>query len=224
MPAPARLARAILACLPLALAASCASERPLYLVRTDAERAYARGDYHRALIDYEEYVRRDPADARIRHDLGRTLLRLGRDAEAAEHLYVAVDLAPYRDEYRQTLAEALARSGQVPELFSRLRARAEQTGDWRDYLTLGRYAEQVGDADEAELAYRTAARLDGGRSAEPQLALARLYEATGARDDAARRYRMALYIDPENSAARDGLRRLGHVPGPSLALEPEERQ
>jgi len=200
----------------------CSSQRSLYVVRQAADRSYARGDFGAAFVDYKEYADRDPSNALVRWNLGRSLLKLGRADEAAENLHVAVDLDPFREEYRQTLAEALVRAGRADELYALLRPRARESGRWQDYLELGTFAQRLGDADEARQALLMAAKLDHGQHVEPQLALAEFYDSAGDREQAMERYRMVLYLDPDNAAADQALRQMGKIPGPSLALEPEE--
>ena len=53
-------------------------------------------------------------------------------------------------------------------------------------------------------------------------ALARFYESIGAKDEALLRYRMAMWLDRENPEIQERIRALGEIPGPTLAIIPEE--
>ena len=89
-------------------------------------------------------------------------------------------------------------------------------------LRLGQFASRVGHADEALTALKTAARLDAGKSVEPQLALASFYGSVNDKPNEIRRLRMASWIAPANIQAAARLRALGEIPGPSQAIQPEE--
>ena len=108
------------------------------------------------------------------------------------------------------------------ELHEVLLARARETQAVEDYLRLGLYDLRAGDADSAERALVTAAKLDAGQTPGPQLALATFYETVGDETLAVRRLRMALYTDIENREAIERLRAKGHIPGPTFALPPIE--
>jgi hypothetical protein len=80
----------------------------------------------------------------------------------------------------------------------------------------------MGDADGAEHALLTAAKIDGGKTAAPQIALADFYRSIGDKKAEIVRLRNALYLDPKNPEIPKRLRELGEIPGPSLAMPPEE--
>ncbi len=210
--------------------ASCQSNRPIDYVRQSGDEHYTNQRYAEALTDYEEYAQRQPGDARGNYDLGRTLLQLGRVSEAIPNLWVAYDVEPTRPEYVNTLAEALCRAaenaavdlGERAELYRFLNSRTQQWPTTEEFLRLGKYAERLGDADEALTAYLTAARIDMGQSLAPQLALAEFHLARGDRDEGVRRLRMALYLDQTNPDVAAKLRAQGEIPGPTFALQPAE--
>lgn len=202
--------------------AGCSSQRPLTTVRSDGDRAYELKNYDQAANDYQEYVDRRPQDAKGRYDLGKTLLVLERPRDAREHLIIAFDLDPESPENADALAQAMLDGGEVGAMYTFLRDRAEDQGGVDDYLRLGRFAAKAGDADEAERALKTAAKLDAGRTLGPQMALADFYRSLGDRENAIKRLRMALYIDPTNPDIAIKARELGQVPGPSFAMQPEE--
>jgi tetratricopeptide (TPR) repeat protein len=204
------------------VATGCSNQRSLPIVREHGNGAYEEGDYTTAMTDFQEYVDRRPYDARARYDLGRTMMELGLYNDAVKQLAVAHDVNPDRELYAEALAEALFRAGQHDQLFIFLQRMARDRGRVGDYIRLGEYTARAGDPDEAVAALLTAAELDGGTSVEPQFALARFYHNIGDDARALRRARMALWIDPLHDEVRDLVRDLGEVPGPGIALMPEE--
>lgn len=210
--------------------ASCQTNRPLDYVRQSGDEHYSHQRYAQALTDYEEYTERAPGDARGNYDLGRTLLQLNRVSEAIPPLWVAYDVDSTRPEYVNTLAEALCRAaesatvdlGERAELYRFLNARVKQFPTPEEFIRLGKYAERLGDADEALTAYLTAARIDLGQSLAPQLALAEFHLARGDREEGLRRLRMALYLDQTNAEIAAKIRAQGEIPGPTFALQPAE--
>lgn len=201
---------------------SCTGQRSLLRVRQDGDKAYERQEYAKSAQDFREYVDRKPGDTDGHYKLGRALLVLGQSEEASEHLRIAYDNDPTREEHLREFSRALFESGHTPELLRMLKVRAADTGAVSDYLLLGYYAARSGDPDEAQTALLTAARIDRGRTVEPQLALAGFFESLGDISKAKERLRMALYIEPSNPEIAVRLRSLGEIPGPSLALRPPE--
>ena len=88
---------------------------------------------------------------------------------------------------------------------------------------LGRYAQKIGKADEAERAFLGAAEIDRGQSAAPQKALAGFYRSIGDNDAEVRRLRMMLWFDSQDAEVNARLRELGQIPGPTFALPPAGR-
>jgi tetratricopeptide (TPR) repeat protein len=205
-----------------ALVSGCTAERTLPAVRDSGDRAYMKGDYARAEADYREVVTREPGDWKARQNLGKTLMILDRPREAREHLAVAQNVRPDDGETIELLAQAMLESGDRDGMFRLLRSRAEERRTVEDYQRFGRFASKAGDNDEAERAFLTAARFDGGRSFEVQKSLGDFYQSIGAEEKALKRYRMALYLKPDDKDVADRIRALGKVPGPSYVLRPEE--
>lgn len=200
----------------------CTGERSLLRVRQDGDKAYERREYAKSASDFQEYVHRKPGDTQGHFKYGRALLVLGQSEQAFEHLRIAYDNDPTKEEYARLFAQSLFESGQTGELMRVLKVRASDSGAVADFLLLGFYAAKAGDPDEAQTALLTAARLDRGRSTEPQLALAGFFESIGDAARAKERLRMALYLDPTNTEVASRLRSLGEIPGPSLAIQPTE--
>lgn len=210
-----------LATLTIALV-GCSDRRGMTVVRDSGDKAYRFQKYELAKAEFAEVVDRDPADWEYRAKLGETLLILGEPVAAREHLAIAHELRPKDDAILDDYARAMLASEAYDSLHEVLLERARETQAVEDFVRLGVYDLRAGDADSAERALITAARLDEGITAEPQLALATFYETVGDDTQALRRLRMALYTDLENREAVERLRMLGHIPGPTYALPPIE--
>lgn len=212
----------IILVLTLATAAglSGCGQRPLSMVRADANSHYFNGRFEQALPYNREFVDRKPSDAQGQYELGRTLMALNRHGEARQHLTVAYDLEPRNETYVEALAESMLNAGDAEALYAFLRRRVSESGRVEDHLRLGRFAHRLGNADEAHRAFLNAAEVDGGRTVGPQRTLAEFYRAIGDQEREVERLRMVLFFEPDNPQASVRLRELGHVPGPSLALPP----
>jgi len=206
------------------LLAGCASDRPreLSMVKADGNRAMGLQQYDRASDFYAEWAERAPFDPEAQAAHGRALLELNRPAAARERFEVARDLAPENRAYLGLLAEATYRAGDYPSLRALLDDEIAREPDTDAYLMAGEYAVRMGATDDAERYFLSAAQADGGTTVTPQIILADFYGSIGDRDEQVRRLRMALYIDYDNPDAYRRLEGLGMVPGPSLALQPEE--
>ena len=200
----------------------CAKQRPLPLVRDQGAKAYERQQYDIALKDYTEAVDRDPGDYRGQVGLAKVYMAIDRPEKAREHLEVARTTRPNDRDILELLCESLVESEDYDALHILLKNDAEQRKTVGSYLRYGRYMARAGDIDTAERALITAARLDKGQSIDVQMTLADFYEGLGDDTRALRRLRMALYLDPANPFILERIRTFGEVPGPSLALQPDE--
>jgi tetratricopeptide (TPR) repeat protein len=201
---------------------ACQQQRALPAVQESGDRAFRRQNFDAAATDYKEYVTRHPGDPAVHLKLAKTLLELKQPAEAVEHAQMAYDQRTTNDECIETLARALFESGRQEDWHRLLKNIADGRGLPGDHIRLGRYLALAGDADNAEQALKQAARVDGGRTIQPQMALADFYHTIGDKPNELKRLRMALFIDPNNVEVLKRLRALGEVPGPSLAIAPEE--
>ena len=197
--------------------------RPLSQVRAGANQHYFDGRYADAQPLYQEIVDRRPGDARSNYELGRNLLAMGQITEARERMILAYNLEPSNETYFEGMADALAAAGNEDDLFDALEHRIADRGGVADYIMLGRYAQKIGKADEAERAFLGAAEIDGGKTAAPQKALAEFYRSIGDTDAEVRRLRMMLWFDRQDAAVNARLRELGQIPGPTFALPPAGR-
>ncbi len=198
--------------------------RPISEVRAGANYHYFNGDYESAQPLYEEVTERRPGTARSNYELGRNLMAMGRVTEAREWMILAYNLEPSNATYFEGLADALAAAGNEDDLFNALEHRISDRGGVEDYIMLGRYAQKVGKADEAERAFLAAAEIDSGETVVPQRTLAEFYRSIGDEKAEVDRLRMMLWFDTQDAAVNTRLRELGQIPGPTFALEPVGRE
>jgi tetratricopeptide (TPR) repeat protein len=208
----------------LCLSLSGCAKRPRSAgeIRESANNAYARGDYAKSLEEWEAYAEIHPVP--LASDLGRgkALLALGRPGDAIIPLERVYRDDPMNEEKLQLLIQAFFSAGEHERLISLLRDRTRQPGTVEEYLRLGRYAEEIGDADEAERALLAAARVDRGLHIEPQMKLAEFYHGIGDTEKALERYAMALWFDYTNLQVGDRIRALGETPGRTFVRVPQE--
>jgi len=222
MPRPAlRIALFALAALSISGLVGCSNERPLHTVKADGEWAFEHGDYDKAKNDFSEYVRRRPEAVEVRYQLAKAHLSSNEPKHAIEQLNIALDVEPLNDSFLDSQAEAMFKAGDRDALSTLLARNAAERGRVSDYLRQGVYSARMGNADEAQQAFQTAAKLDNGRSVTPQRALADFYGSVGDRKMQLKHLRMAYSIDPNNETTNKEIRRMGEVPGPSFALTPE---
>jgi len=217
---------AILLAVSAAFLGSCATTdepRAIYVIEDSGDLAYGKGDYHDAVAEYAEVVDRRPGKLSARIELGKALLKTGDAELAREHLNAAYAINPKNDLVIELLATSMLETGDTRSLTAFLNEQANDNNDPNSWMRLGRFLSAASDDDEAKNALLEAARLDHGTSVRPQLELARFYRAVGDDENAVRRYRMAMFIEPQNGEADDALREMGYIPGPTFALEPDER-
>jgi tetratricopeptide (TPR) repeat protein len=197
--------------------------RPISEVRAGANQYHFDGMYEQAQPLYEEVADRRPGDAQSNYELGRNLLAMDRVSEARERMILAYNLEPSNETYFEGMADAMAAAGNEDDMFDALEHRIADRGGVADYIMLGRYAQRVGKADEAERAFLGAAEIDGGETVAPQKALAEFYRSIGDTKAEVRRLRMMLWFDSQDAAINTRLRELGEIPGPTFALPPAGR-
>ncbi len=215
-----RLALAL--CLFSVLLTGCTTQRTLPRVKEVGDRAYRDGRWEEARAEYQEYVDRKPGEPEVQMKLARSLVELHRAPEAVSIAAVACDAQPNNPEAIETYALALSEAKRTEQLFQLLNSNCDKRGDVADFDRLGRYELKMGDPDSALKAFKRAAIADAGKNPGPQLALAQFYKSIGDKPSEIRRLRMALSRDPSNPDIYLRLKELGEIPGPSLALTPEE--
>jgi len=202
--------------------AACTGQRPLHVVRANAEQAARTGQWDVAEADFAEYVGRRPDATDVRFQLAKAQIAGGKPRQAIEHLTVALDVSPLNDAYLDAQAQAMFAANEREALTALLNRAAAERGRVADYVRLGTYAAQLGNADEAQQALITAAKLDGGTTVRPQLALADFYGSMGATDKQVRRLRMAYSIEPANDDLLKKIREVGEIPGPTFGIPPDD--
>ncbi|MCL4222685.1 MAG: tetratricopeptide repeat protein [Phycisphaerales bacterium] len=205
----------------LALLGGCSKyARSLDMVRADANEAYAAGKFTVALSDYQEYIERKPGSTDVRFRLAETLMQLHRPTEAESHFRAVYDVNPNDVKNAKGLASAMIAGGRGGDGLDFFRAYLDQRPTAEGYFALADLAMQAGVPDDAERALLIAAKLDGTTSPEPHRHLGRFYEQMHKDELAVPRWRAVLFFDVMDTEARDRLRALGQVPGPSAALDP----
>lgn len=197
--------------------------RSLVAVRDSGDQHFRYAEYDAALAEYQEYIDRNPGNAHVHHMMGNTYLKLNRPGLAVEQLKLAHTLRLEDDDIFASLAAGLYMDKKFDDLNRLLRARTVGRGRMQDWALLAEYADRLGDQDEAQRAWLTAAKVDGGKSVLPQLSLAKLYMRVGDRDRARKRLAMAYYLEPTNAEIKTLARQLSDVPGPTYGVVPEEQ-
>jgi tetratricopeptide (TPR) repeat protein len=206
----------------LSLAGGCTNQRPLHIVKENAEFAAEHARYDVAKTDYEEYIRRRPEEIEVRYQYAKTLIAAGEPKSAINELNTCLDVYPLNDSYLDALAQAMFEAGERDSLTALLARNTSERGRVTDFLRQGAYASKIGNPDEAKQAFKTAAKLDGGRTVAPQRALADFYGSLGDKNSQVRHLRMAYWIEPANPDTLLEVRRIGEIPGPSFAIVPDD--
>lgn len=193
-------------------------------LRDEGDRALEKGRLTEAKQAYEAVIERKPEDPVANHGLGLTLLEMEQPLQARTHLAVAYQQSLHdRDRafiIGTDLAEAMAQSGDLTGMTTFLRDAAELHGEVRDYIRWGDMAAKHGDPDSAELAYRTAVRIETEPTIMPYWKLGLFYENIGKSEQAVRRFRQAYAIEPDNQQIIEKLQTYYSVVGPTLKIEP----
>ncbi|MFG0307109.1 MAG: hypothetical protein ACF8Q5_12935 [Phycisphaerales bacterium JB040] len=197
-------------------------EKQLTQLRASADAAFVNRDYERASEDYRAYLEILPNVAEVRYRLGISELEMGRLSSAKTHLAVAHDLVPGNDTYTIGYGRAIVEGGDEGELFNYIRNLLESAVTADTYIAVGEIAWMGGLHDEAERAYRTAVTLAGATSVEPHRELAHFYRSIGDAESEIERWRVVLSFDLNDPEANSRLRSLGVIPGPSMALQPND--
>lgn len=200
----------------------CSGPRPLHAIRSHADTLVTQGRYDEAIAEYEEYIARKPEDVQVRGKLGAAYLAAEQPLRAREQYLLAAGVQPFNDGFLDGLAESYYQANAREDLIEFLARQTRERGAVSDYIRQGKYLFKLGNADEARFALETAARLDKGRTIEPQIALADMYRDLGDRANEVRRLRMALFVNPNNQAVQERLTRVGSGPKDQIGLTPAE--
>jgi tetratricopeptide (TPR) repeat protein len=200
----------------------CGGQRPLHVVRKDADHAFTTKNWEKAQADYSEFLFRQPDQNEVRMYLGESQLNGGQPRQAIETLKVALDVDPLNDRIADNTAEALYQAGEREGLTTFVNRMASERGRVKDYLRIAKYMEMIGHPDEAQTALIAAAKIDQGKTYSVQMALADFYKARGDSQRQIERLRMAYFLNPEDKALLQAIRDAGEIPGPSFAMFPRE--
>ncbi len=174
--------------------------------------------------DFQRAVDRRPTLWLSQYHLGLIALEKGETLRARRHLEIALTLVQDRagraEPIIDALAEAIFREGDYPRLFGLLNQACDQYGTISHFLRRAKYYVKAGDHDNAQIAFRQAIKIAEPDDVEPYLALAGFYEEVGAKDTALVTLRQAYSVRPGDKRVSDAIRRLGEVPGPTIALPP----
>ncbi len=179
-----------------------------------------QGDDQAAYDLWTEYVDRRPHSPMGEYRLGKVETRLGKYSQAAGHLQIAHDLKPGNIEYLEALADALVLSNRTDSLMKLLSETITEGDDGSGYLRLARYAQQVGQMDEAREALLSAVAQDNGQSVTPYIALADFANTLGDQEMEIQNLRYALWFDRSDQVILHRLESFGMIAGPSLAVQP----
>lgn len=208
--------------------------------------AMQRGEHEKAREHFQQTLQKNDTDWKSLYYLGRIQLeQFNNPGEARRHLEIAysvresrsdIQLAPKpgsartavpyptRTEIAAALAEALHQQGRTEQLFGFLRNVTDNHGTMEDYLLLAQYLEKNGDHDAAQVAYKQAAAVADDGDATGYIALADFYDRIGQPDRALTALRKAYHVDPEARGLEKKIREHGMVPGPTIALPPDQDQ
>jgi tetratricopeptide (TPR) repeat protein len=183
---------------------------------------FEAGQNQVAIESYEQYLTLRAGDEAARFNVAKAYTRSNQPEKAAEHLRLLHTQSPRNPEYTEALAQALLDSGRRDELYRLLKSEALEQQTMDDWLRLGRFALRQGDKDTALVALLASAKVDGGRSWQPQVTLYDYYRSMGQRTDAIRRLRMAAWVAPMNPEVTRRMAECGEVTGPTFAMRPAE--
>lgn len=182
--------------------------------------AFQIGQFGRAAQRFRDAAKTEPSHWASHYYLGMIHLKRDRPLDAQLALELALSLRPADPKTPQIL-DALAEAHYVQSdhagLHGLLSKACEDFGTSHDFLRQGKYLALLGDADNAHIAFQKAVRFASSEVA-PYLAMADFYVSIGANDKATTALCRALDIEPDNQLVHQGLRQLGVVPGPTIAL------
>lgn len=190
-------------------------------IHIQAAIAEEQGDDARAHELWSEFVDRRPQSALAEYRLGKVETRMGQYEQAIGHLRVAHDLQPGNIEYLEALADTLVLSNRIDSLMTLLRQTLNEGEPGSGYLRLAKYAQQVGQMDEARESLLLSITQSKGTSALPYLNMANFARSIKDEKLETQYLRYALWFDRADPTVLSRLNELGLIPGPSLALPPE---
>jgi tetratricopeptide (TPR) repeat protein len=153
--------------------------------------------------------------AEMLYNLGNTLSRLGKNADAIEQYRAALELEPKLEPAHFNLAGALLAQGAAEQALPELEAALSIAPDDLDArLTLGQTLQQLGRSPDALAQYERAVASDPN-SAAAHVLLGDALRARGDARTARAHYNEALRLRPDWPPARDGLNALASTKAPA---------
>jgi tetratricopeptide (TPR) repeat protein len=164
-----------------------------------------------ALAEQQRAMELGPVgDDAVRNErgLGVTLARMGRFAEAEEHLYRALQAAPGEIAGRHDYAVRLAQRGRLAEARAQLSAVVQARPEWPEARNnLGNVLSEMGELGLAVAEYAEAVRLRPGY-VEARTNLGVTLSDLGRAEEAIEQFNAAIGLDPQNAK---GHYRLGDI-------------
>ena len=170
-------------------------------VRTELARALSeRGDYDRAITEYQRVLGGLRGDNRVVGPVLRDLARAQLDGGHADDAIATLDRAlrslgrdsGVRREIYDVMVEAYRRSDRLPELAAQLEGRGR---DFDAVELLGRIYDELGNDEQALATYRKALRLNG-RDIDTRVRIVQLLSRSGRLDDVVEEYRALVRAAP----------------------------
>jgi len=165
-------------------------------LKSQARHLHAQGRSPEAILIWRNILLARPDDVDSLYAMGRTLLEIGRLAEAEASLRVAVERAAHRAEIWITLAKALTQWGDVEEAENCLHNAIARAPDQpHPHQALGEMKLKAGDIMQAMAAFQAALDRDQGFS-PAQTGMGKGWWLRGQRDEAIRHFREAVKSSP----------------------------
>lgn len=203
----------------VALSGGCVGrEKTLFDARTRGDAALREGRYSDAVTEYEAYLATRPGRDAVLYELGLAYQGMGELSAAREAFTVAYELDPDNPVFIEALARSMASNGEADAAFALLERIAVESQRAEAYTRLGDLLLDEGLADEGVLALVIAARLQP--SAGSYGKLASTYARFEDRQKEIQALRHVLWFAPGDEAARERVRALGEIPGPTFAAQP----
>jgi protein O-mannosyl-transferase len=189
-------------------------------------------DYRSAEAIWRDVVRKRPANARARQNLGVALLQQRRVAEGIAELRIAIRLAPRVPSISAHLGAALGAAGDLAQATPLLeRAVRDDPSDAEAHANLGNVLAQAGELSRALVLYHRAAVLDP-HDATVALNMGHALARAGRLDEAEQAFRRSILLDGAAATAHRAiggvLARQGRLPQAresferAVALQPDD--
>jgi tetratricopeptide (TPR) repeat protein len=189
----------------------------MYLRFDHASELSDQGQYEAALAEWRQLAETDPDDARIRNNLGATLVRTGRYGEAVPQYEKALELNPQYHAIQNNLGRALMMVGRTDEAIQRFRKGLEyhpESAELHDNLGVAFASE--GRIDDACSEFLKALEINPD-FAECHYHLGIALATNGQVDKAVPHFEKAVAINPRIAEAQKDL-------GRALAVMGKEEQ